>query len=483
MAEVTAAELAGALGGELIGSGEVAPEDVAHDSGSVRGGSLFCCVVGAHHDGHDHAREAVERGAVALLCSRPLPVDVTQVVVPDVRSAMGPASSMVYGRPSDSLRIVGVTGTNGKTTVVTMLGEVLRRCGLRCEVMGTLTGARTTPEAPELQGLLAGWSAGGVTHVAMEVSSHALAQHRVDGTRFAVGVFTNLGDDHLDFHANPEDYFAAKARLFEPGRCEVGVLNLDDVHGRLLRDAAAIPTVGYSLQAAEGLELGPRGSRFRWRGRDVRLGLPGAYNVSNALAVAESASLLGIEDDDVAAALSEELRVPGRFELVPTACAATVVVDYAHTPDALRSVLTAARALVDPLGRLLVVFGCGGDRDAGKRPTMGRVATELADLVVVTNDNPRSEDPLRIIEEIRTGCLHDPVVLPDRRSAIRFALEESGAGDLVLIAGKGHEAGQETAGLVEAFDDRLVAAHEARSVCGQEGSAGPCTGVGEGRPG
>ena len=464
MAEITAAELAGLIGADLSGEGSVVLGGVTHDSRRAKPGSLFCCVVGDRHDGHDFAADAVGAGASALLCSRVLALDVPQLVVADVRAAMGPAAAAVHGYPSRSLAVVGVTGTNGKTTVVTMLADVLRRAGLRCEVIGTLTGERTTPEAPELQSRFAQWLAEGVTHVAMEVSSHALSLHRVDGTTFRVAVFTNLGEDHLDFHRTPEAYFAAKATLFEPDRSESAVVNVDDVRGRLLRDAARIPMVGYSTSELEDLELRSDGSRFAWRGEQVELPLPGRYNVSNALAVAETASLLGVDDRTIASALTAGTAVPGRFELVEAGQDATVVVDYAHTPDALHNVLGAARELVAPAGRLLVVFGCGGDRDAAKRPAMGRVATRAADVAVLTNDNPRSEDPLRIIEQIRSGCVHDPLVVPDRRAAIRHAIAESRGGDVVVIAGKGHEQGQQFADREEPFDDRVVAAEEIASL-------------------
>jgi UDP-N-acetylmuramoyl-L-alanyl-D-glutamate--2,6-diaminopimelate ligase len=465
MAEVSLAEVAATVGARLEGDGAVRVRTVTHDSGAVGEAALFCCVPGARHDGHDFAEAALAAGAVALLCSRRLPLEAPQILVHDVRAAMGPAADEVYGHPSAHVSVVGVTGTNGKTTVVTLLAEVLRRAGRRCEVVGTLTGARTTPEAPELQARLAEWMALGVDDVAMEVSSHALELHRVDGTRFRVGVFTNLGTDHLDFHRTHEAYFAAKAKLFEPGRCEVGVVNVDDPHGRLLRDASEVPMVGYSVASIEDLRLLPSGSTFTWRGHPVSLPMPGRHNVANALAVAEAASLLGLEDAAVVAGLAGGATVPGRFEVVDGA-AATVVVDYAHTPDALRSVLGTARDLLGEQGRLVVVFGCGGDRDPSKRPEMGRVASELADEVVLTNDNPRTEDPLRILEEIRSGCSRVPLVLPDRRAAIRAALDGSRQGDVVVIAGKGHEQGQQFADRTDAFDDRHVAAEEIRALVG-----------------
>jgi UDP-N-acetylmuramoyl-L-alanyl-D-glutamate--2,6-diaminopimelate ligase len=465
MVERSVEEVAALIGAESIGDTAVKLRSVTHDSGSVGADALFCCVTGARHDGHDFAPAAVSAGAVALLCSRRLELDVPQILVEDVRAAMGSVAAHVYGDPSESLAVVGVTGTNGKTTVVTLLAEVLRSAGRRCEVIGTLTGARTTPEAPELQARLASWTGEGVDVVAMEVSSHALELHRVDGTRFRVAVFTNLGTDHLDFHGTHEAYFAAKAKLFEPGRCDHAVVNLDDPHGRLLRDAAEVPVVGYSVEALDHLELGRAGSVFSWRGHRVELPMPGRYNVANALAVAEVASLLGVEETAVVRGLGVGVSVPGRFELVEGAPGA-VVVDFAHTPDALRSVLGTAREMLGPHGRLVVVFGCGGDRDASKRPKMGEVACEMADSVVLTNDNPRSEDPLSILAEIRSGCSGEPLVLPDRRAAIRAALSVTGSEDVVVIAGKGHEQGQELEDRIEPFDDRVVAAEEIRAMRG-----------------
>jgi UDP-N-acetylmuramoyl-L-alanyl-D-glutamate--2,6-diaminopimelate ligase len=458
---VTVGALARVLGARLVGPPEVTPTAVTHDSRRVVAGTLFCCVVGAHADGHDFAPDAVAAGAVALLVERELagasiPEGVPQLVVPDVRAALGPAAAAVLGHPAERLRTVGVTGTNGKTTVVTMIGHVLGRAGRRVGVIGTLTGERTTPEAPDLQAQLAGFVADGVTDVAMEVSSHALALHRVDGIVFDVAVFTNLGHDHLDFHGTPEAYFAAKATLFQPERSRAGVVDVDDVHGRLLLDASDRPLTPVRLADAHGLRTTAVGSTFTWRGHPVDLPVPGRHNVSNALLAAEACRQLDVDDDVIARALADVPVVPGRFEAVDDGQPFTVVVDYAHTPDALEEVLGAARELVGD-GGITVVFGCGGDRDAAKRPAMGEVACRLADLVVLTNDNPRSEDPLRIIEEIRSGCSDAPVVEPDRRAAIRLALSSADPGDLVLIAGKGHERGQVQGDRVEPFDDREVA--------------------------
>jgi UDP-N-acetylmuramoyl-L-alanyl-D-glutamate--2,6-diaminopimelate ligase len=395
-----------------------------------------------------------------VLVSRRLEgVDVPQVLVDDTRGAMPLAASTCWGDPSSRLSVVGVTGTNGKTTVVTLVGGVLAALGRQVRVVGTLTGARTTPEATDLQAMLAAYVDEGVDAVAMEVSSHALALHRVDGVHFEVAVFTNLGLDHLDFHGTVERYFEAKAALFEPDRSSVAVLDVDSPHGRLLRDAApeGRPIVEYSLHDARDLELTGAGSRFDWRGQHVELRLAGRFNVSNALAAAEACVALGHAPEEVAAALGAVNAPPGRFELVSAGQPFVVVVDYAHTPDGLEEVLRTARELTT--GRLWVVFGCGGDRDRSKRPRMGEVACRLADEVIITSDNPRSEDPSAIIAAVRSGCpLPEPMTEPDRRTAIALAIDGATEGDVVVLAGKGHETVQEIGSRVLPFDDRLVAA-------------------------
>ncbi len=440
------------------GDGDVAVTGVAHDSRAVVAGDLFCCVRGEHTDGHDHAPAAVAAGAVALLCERALGVDVPQVVVPDVRAAMGPAAAAVHGHPAERLVVIGVTGTNGKTTTVHLLRSILEHAGRRSAVIGTLTGTRTTPEAPELQRRFAELLAEGIEAVAMEVSSHALALHRVDGTRFRVAVFTNLSADHLDFHRTMEEYFQAKARLFTPELADAAVVNTDDPQGRLLRDAAVIPTRGFSLDEVDDLEVGRTASRFTWRGHHVSVPLGGRFNVTNALAAAEAAITLGIEPAVAAEGLAAAGPVPGRFEAVDAGQAFDVIVDYAHTPDGLERLLDAARELVGE-GRVLVVFGCGGDRDRAKRPLMGEVAGRLADRVVLTSDNPRSEDPAVIISQVRSGFDDDRNlrVEPNRRRAIALALDEAAPGDIVVIAGKGHETTQTVGDATVAFDDRAVA--------------------------
>jgi UDP-N-acetylmuramoyl-L-alanyl-D-glutamate--2,6-diaminopimelate ligase len=434
---------------------------VTHDSRAVRPGTLYCCVPGSQADGHDHAAAAMAAGAVALLVERPLPLDIAQVQVDSARAAMAPIAAALFGHPSRELTVVGVTGTNGKTTTTFLLQSVLEAHGWPTAVIGTLGGARTTPEAPELQAGLAAARDEGKRAVAMEVSSHALVQHRVDAVDFAVAAFTNLSQDHLDYHGDMQSYFDAKARLFEPGRARAGVVNADDEWGRKLLQQAGIATRPYALADAEGLVVTAEGSAFRWHGADVRLRLGGRFNVSNALCAATAADLLDVPAPTVAAGLSSLASVPGRFEFVDAGQPFTVVVDYAHTPDGLAAALAAARELGE---RVIVVFGCGGDRDRGKRPLMGAVAAHKADLAVLTSDNPRSEDPLTIIEEVRAGApgARNLLVEPDRAAAIALAIGEARAGDVVLIAGKGHETGQVMGDETRPFDDR-DAAREALS--------------------
>jgi UDP-N-acetylmuramoyl-L-alanyl-D-glutamate--2,6-diaminopimelate ligase len=443
--------------------GDPASTDVAaitHDSRAVVPGALFCCVPGGRVDGHRFAGDAVAAGAVALLDERVLPLEITQVVVPETRPAMAAVAAAFFGNPSRDLQVVGVTGTNGKTTTVHLLGHVLESAGRATGVIGTLTGERTTPEAPELQARLAAFRDEGATAVAMEISSHALALHRADAVWFSVAVFTNLSQDHLDFHETMEEYFAAKARLFDPARAGVAVVNVDDPHGRLLFASEPLPVVPYSLADAEDLRVGPTASTFRWRGEEVRLPLGGRVNVANALAAATAAQQLGVEPAEVARGLSTVAPVAGRYEPVDAGQPFAVMVDYAHTPDGLEQLLRSVRETAQ--GRMLLVFGAGGDRDRDKRPAMGEVATRLADEAVLTSDNPRSEDPRAIIDAVRAGALESGVlrVEPDRRTAIARAIERAAAGDVVLIAGKGHEASQHFADRTLPFDDRQVAREE-----------------------
>ncbi|MDP1803676.1 MAG: UDP-N-acetylmuramoyl-L-alanyl-D-glutamate--2,6-diaminopimelate ligase, partial [Acidimicrobiales bacterium] len=432
---------------------------VGHDSTSVVPGTLFCCVPGSRADGHDFAGAAVEAGAVALVVERFVDVEVPQVLVDDVRTRMAQLAAALYGHPSRRMAVVGVTGTNGKTTTTHFLRSILEAAGRRAAVIGTLSGVRTTPAAPELQAHLAELAGEGFDSVAMEVSSHAMAQHRVDGVHFAVAVFTNLSQDHLDFHGTIEDYFAAKASLFVPERAAVGVVNADDPWGRRLLEAARLPTRPFSMADAADLSYDRLGTSFRWEGEAVRLRLAGTVNVANALAAAAAARELGVAAGAVAAGLAGLASVPGRNEPVDRGQPFSVLVDYAHTPDALEQTLAGARRMAGP-GRVLVVFGCGGDRDRAKRPLMGEVAARLADLAVLTTDNPRSEDPAAIADQVRAGVRRPEVLVeePDRRAAIALAREAAEAGDVVVLAGKGHETTQVIGADVRPFDDRAVAA-------------------------
>jgi UDP-N-acetylmuramoyl-L-alanyl-D-glutamate--2,6-diaminopimelate ligase len=442
----------------VVGSPAVQIGSVSHDSRRVDRGALFCCVRGAHVDSHELAPAAVDAGASALLVDHELALPVAQIVADDTRPAMAQLADSFFGHPSRSMTVVGVTGTNGKTTTTHLLGAIFTAAGFDASVLGTLSGTYTTPEAPELQQHLAELRDSGVDHVAMEVSSHALAMHRVDGMRFAVAVFTNLGRDHLDFHDNIERYFAAKARLFTPEFARAAVVAVDEPYGRLLADTVEIPVTRISMDDASGIEAGARSSRFVWRGRTVELPIGGRFNIANALAAATAAGLLGIDDDTVVRGLAAAPAVPGRFESVDAGQPFAVIVDFAHKPDALAAVLLAARQAAD--GRVIVVFGCGGDRDPSKRPLMGAAAVAGADVVIVTSDNPRSEDPAAIMAAIMSGIPSSMAASvqqePDRRAAIAAALERAQAGDVVVIAGKGHETTQTFTDRVVPFDDREV---------------------------
>ncbi|HEX3393504.1 MAG TPA: UDP-N-acetylmuramoyl-L-alanyl-D-glutamate--2,6-diaminopimelate ligase [Acidimicrobiales bacterium] len=473
LGELEVLELRGDPAGTEIAS-------IAHDSRTVTPGALFCCVSGGRVDGHDLAADAVAAGARALLCERVLAVDVAQAVVSSTRVAMAPVAAAFFGHPSRRVPVVGVTGTNGKTTTTHFLAAALRAGGRPCEVIGTLTGPRTTPEAIDLQAQLADLARRGVAGAAIEVSSHALVQHRVDATWFAAAVFTNLSPDHLDYHGTMQEYFEAKASLFSPDRAAVAVVNRDDPWGRRLLDTVAIPTRPFSLDDAVDLDVGTTSSTFRWDGQPVRLHLGGAFNVANGLAAATAARELGIDAAAVAEGLSSVTSVPGRFEAVDSGQPFTVLVDYAHTPDSLTQALVAARVAAggaddraaggavhghadDPRpGRVLVVFGCGGERDRSKRPAMGEAAARLADVAVLTTDNPRGEDPLAIIAEVAAGAAHDDglIIEPDRRAAIGLALDRARPGDVVVVAGKGHETTQVFAASEVDFDDRAVVRDE-----------------------
>jgi UDP-N-acetylmuramoyl-L-alanyl-D-glutamate--2,6-diaminopimelate ligase len=469
---------------EVIGDPRAVVTSLAYRSGEVLPGALFFCIPGIHQDGHAFGPEAAGRGATVLVVERPLDAGpAAQVVVPSVREAMGPVSSAFFGRPSERMTLVGVTGTNGKTTTTYLLESVFRAAGLTPGVIGT-TGVRiageripfdrTTPEAPDLQGLLARMEDARVRAVAMEVSSHGLDQHRVDGTRFACAVFTNLSQDHLDYHPSMEAYFAAKARLFTPELSRSAALNVDSPEGRVLAERLAarpdLPVVTFGTSAdaavrASDVRLTAAGLAFVVDGAPFSSPLVGAFNVSNCLAAIAAARVVGVEDGAIAEGLASLAGVPGRVEPVDAGQTFSVLVDYAHSPDSLDTVLRAVRELTG--GRVIAVFGCGGDRDRGKRPLMGEAVTRRADLAVITSDNPRSEDPEAIIAEIVPGARRGGgafVVEPDRRAAIRLAVREARPGDVVLVAGKGHEQGQEFADRTLPFSDRDVAREELESL-------------------
>ncbi len=464
MAGITIEEVAAEAGGRLDGAlGVGTPAiDLTHDSRSVEPGWGFACVRGAEHDAHRFASAAVAAGAGWLLVDHPVEDAVPQIVVPDVRAALAPVAAAVHGHPSRHLSVVGVTGTAGKTTVTHAIADVLEGCGHRCSVLGTLDGARTTPEATDLQRWLAGRLAGGDDHVAIEVSSHALDLGRVDAVSFAAGVFTNLGPEHLDFHGTMDAYYEAKARLFD-GRSRVAVVNIDDEWGRRLAAAVAPGPVvhTYGEHDVTAVELTSLGSSFAWRGHRTTSRLVGRFNLVNLAAAATVVAALGADEAEVAASIAAVRPVRGRMESVPVPGAdIAVIVDYSHKPDALRAALTGVRELTE--GRLWVVFGAGGDRDTAKRPLMGAVAVDLADRVVVTSDNPRSEDPRAIIDDILAGVGSgaDRVeVEPDRSRAIALAVDGAAAGDVVVVAGKGHEVTQTIGSQVLDFDDREVARH------------------------
>ena len=458
---------------DVLRRAPVEVRDLAYDTRSVTPGALFFCVRGLRSDGHDFASDAVGAGARALVVERALPLDVPQLLVADSRAAMPVVAAEFFGHPTRELAVAGVTGTNGKTTTAFLIHSILEAAGRRPGLLGTLearvggvrrTVVRTTPEAIDLQRTFREMLAAGDRSCALEASSHASALHRLDRVRFAALVFTNLTQDHLDFHGTIDAYFEAKRRLFVDGERPPAALNIDDPYGRRLTDDLRalghepVVTFGLSRRAEvrpEAVELTPAGLRVAVGGTEIRSSLRGEFNVSNVLAAVAAARLLHVSDDALVRGVESLEGVPGRFEAVDEGQPFVVLVDYAHTPDSLANVLRAARGLAG--GRVLCVFGCGGDRDRAKRPLMGRIAGDLADVALVTSDNPRGEDPLAIIDEVLAGTDQDVEVEPDRRAAIVRAVELAQPDDVLVIAGKGHEQGQETAGRTLPFDDREVA--------------------------
>ena len=505
--ELTAG-LASAAAGGLGTDGTPEITGLAYDSRAVQGGELFFCVSGFQSDGHDYAPQALANGAVALVVERSLGLGVPEVLVDSARAAMAPLAARFYGDPTAELRVVGITGTNGKTTTAYLLQALLEATGEQCGLLGTVKSlvggqeravARTTPEAIDLQADFRAMLDGGDFACAIEVSSHALELGRTDATHFAAAVFTNLTQDHLDFHDTMEDYFQAKRLLFAPNAPGVSIVNVGDPYGRRLaqelQDAKTFAVESSADYSATELSCDFAGCSFTLHApnaeRVVRLPMPGRFNVANALGALAAAHELGGELDTLVAALERGVHVPGRFEPVDEGQDFAVLVDYAHTPDSLENVLDAAHELIAARngagGRVVCVFGAGGDRDRGKRPLMGEIAARLADVTIVTSDNPRSEEPEQIIAEIMAGVARvvgaepaggadgeDAAVDPapaapaapaapvrsiaDRALAIDQAIAQAQPGDVLVIAGKGHEQGQEFAGGRKLpFDDAAVA--------------------------
>ena len=460
----------------------VAVTGVSLSSQRIRPGDLYAALPGSRAHGIDFLDTALAAGAVAVLTDATgadaAGADVPVLVVDDPRALLGRLAARLYGEPATAMRMVGVTGTQGKTTTTRLLESGLTGCGIPAAVIGTVgtriagedvPTALTTPEAPDLHGLFALMRERGVEACAMEVSSHALVMGRVDGVVFDVAVFLNLGRDHLDFHADVEDYFRAKASLFTPGRARLGLVNVDDEHGRRLVDEATVPVRTFALDRdadwrATDVELRPDGSSFTVvdpDGRTFPAGcpLPGGFNVANTLAAVAAAGEAGLDAPAIAACIATGAGVPGRLERIEAGQDFVVVVDYAHKPDAVEAAIGTLRPLTE--GRVIVVLGAGGDRDAGKRPIMAGIAARLADLLVVTDDNPRTEDPATIRAAMLAGVTEgEAIEVGDRRLAIREAVRRARPGDIVLIAGKGHETGQEVHGVVHPFDDREVAREE-----------------------
>jgi UDP-N-acetylmuramoyl-L-alanyl-D-glutamate--2,6-diaminopimelate ligase len=443
------------------------------DSRAVEPGDLYAALPGASAHGADFAAEAVSAGAAAVLTDPAgagafAAYGVPVLVAEDPRAVLGAVARWVHDDPAAGMLVLGITGTNGKTTTAFLLEAALRAAGHRTGLLGTvltrigdevLPSVRTTPEAPDLQALLAVMRERGTTAVAMEVSSHALVLGRVDGVGFEVAAFTNLSQDHLDFHPSMADYEAAKASLFTPARARRAVLNVEDPAGRRIARSTALPVTTYGEDAdwsAREVDLRPDGSTFRLLGPrvDLRvsLALPGSFNVANALAALACLGAAGVSVRDGVHGIAELSGVPGRMERVEAGQPFLALVDYAHTPDAVSRLLSAVRTFTS--GRVIVVLGCGGDRDHAKRPLMGAAAS-TADLAILTSDNPRSEDPQAILEEMAVGA-PEALLEVDRRAAIARAVAAAGPGDAVVVAGKGHESGQEAAGVLTPFDDRLV---------------------------
>ncbi|MBW3588977.1 MAG: UDP-N-acetylmuramoyl-L-alanyl-D-glutamate--2,6-diaminopimelate ligase [Actinobacteria bacterium] len=471
-------EIASLVGSDGHLSADPEITDLHYDSREVIPGSLFFCIPGDKVDRHDLANQAVSTGAAAVVAERDTGAPVPHLVTSDIRGVMNHVAAPFFGHPSREIKLVGVTGTNGKTTTTYMVESIARASGEKTGLVGTIERRVAdsaypapigTPESSDLQRLFRAMTRASVATCALEVTSIGISQGRIEGCDFDVAVFTNLSQDHLNFHGSMEEYYEAKRRLFLAERTPLSLINIDDQWGRRLTQEVTSKVLTYSVErdadlVAESVRAIPGGTKFLAVGMGMRLELevlmPARFNVLNAIAAAGAARAVGLPEEAIRSGLSSLKGVPGRFERVDEGQDFMVVVDYAHTPDGLDNVLRFAREIC--LGELRVVFGCGGDRDSGKRPEMGRVAASIADRVYVTSDNPRSEEPSQIIDQILTGIIKAPpsggyVAISDRAEAIQAAISESRSGDVVVIAGKGHETGQEFADTKIPFDDREVA--------------------------
>ena len=463
-------------GMRIIGDAQTEISSLAYDSRKVCEGALFFCISGFKTDGHNYAQSAADAGAAALMVTRKLDIDVPQILVSDARAAMASISRTFYGRPDERLKMIGITGTKGKTTTTYMIKSILEHAGKKTGLIGTIVNMiggqslptdRTTPESPDLFALLARMADEACEAVVMEVSSHSLELCRVFGITFDVGIYTNLSRDHLDFHENFENYMAAKKKLFAVSRR--AAVNADDHAAAYMMDGVDIDWRSYGIKekadvCARNIEITPRGVTFDICAAQMMLPLclriPGIFSVYNALAAATACLLLGERLETIKKGLEAMPGVAGRFEVLETGGQPyTVILDYAHTPDSLENTLRTVKTFVR--GRIITVFGCGGDRDTGKRPIMGEIAGKLSTYVVLTSDNPRTEDPLKILSQIENGIKStdcEYTIIENRRQAIRYALQTAQADDIIVLAGKGHETYQEIAGVKHPFDEKVVVA-------------------------
>ena len=459
-------------------SGLVSIETLTADSRLSCRNGLFFCIPGAKADGHDFARQAIENGCVALVVERRLPLAAEQAVVSDVRAAMTRISAAFYSHPEKKMKLVGITGTKGKTTTTYLLKSILETAGVPCGIIGTtgciagstkLPTKLTTPDPIEMFSILAIMANAGVEVVCMEVSAHALALRKLEGVTFEAAAYTNLSQDHLDFFGTMERYFEAKRLLFRDGMVRNAAVNIDEETSERVREGLTCPLITYGISGpsdlfARDIEIAESGVSFTLSLRDlhtarVHMLLTGTFNVYNALAAASLAMILGVSLEDIQAGLQKLVRVPGRVEMLKTDTPYRVLLDYSHSPDALSNILRTAREFCR--GRVILVFGCGGDRDKGKRPIMGKIAGEMADYSILTSDNPRFEDPMEILLAIESGIRETGApyeIVEDRREAIRLALETAVGGDIVILAGKGHETYQDIRGVKRPFDEKAVVA-------------------------